>query len=450
ILESLPEWVSGPLRSGRAWKVLLRCWVASLVSFVILLPDASLRTIGVTGFFALLTSLLLPPYLPVQLTLFLLLTLLTGLLSGWGIGIGAMRAANAVRDQALVQEAGQQIRARCVFRLPFLPEADIYHMHAIFQADPSLAQSTAVFSGWFLDVRSTAVYGAFLGVGAFIFGLMRAYAPKLIFMSIFGTIALDVFCAVGPLFPSKRYTLLNSMVISVGCYMATVVVTTICIFPETMSHAAMDTVAAQLARVAQLIEMQDAVFAARPEDLTRQGPLIIRFKALRARIIAVQQQLMATSGFLALEFTYGRWSGVDVRGLEEPMVTLITRVGCLLNFDRLAGSSRLPTSSDPGDDAKDVESRTHDTHLLRQIHTRNAACEAAHALRPDDVLPVLDAATKELRSASGAALAAVRGTVELVNTTRWRRDRARDTACTTALDATTAHLHAAIDAFNDA
>lgn len=48
LLSSLPVWVAGPLQSPRAWKVLVRCWVATLASFIILLPNASLRTIGVT------------------------------------------------------------------------------------------------------------------------------------------------------------------------------------------------------------------------------------------------------------------------------------------------------------------------------------------------------------------------------------------------------------------
>lgn len=96
--------------------------------------------------------------------------------------------------------------------------------------------------------------------------------------------------AVGPLFPTKRYTLLNSMGISVGCYMAIVIVTTVLIFPETMSHAALDTVAGQLARVAQLIQMQDAVLEARPKESSRDGTLIQKFKGLRALVIGTQQQ----------------------------------------------------------------------------------------------------------------------------------------------------------------
>jgi hypothetical protein len=44
--------------------------------------------------------------------------------------------------------------------------------------------------------------------------------------------------------------------------MAIVIMTTLFIFPETMSHAALDTVAGQLQRIAQLIQMQDNVLGA--------------------------------------------------------------------------------------------------------------------------------------------------------------------------------------------
>ncbi|KAJ6610792.1 hypothetical protein B0H10DRAFT_2059028 [Mycena sp. CBHHK59/15] len=423
-LSFLPTWVSVPLQSPKAGKMLFRCWIASCASFIILLPNASLRTVGTTSFFAILCSLFLPPYLPVQLSIFLLSTLVTGLLMGWGLGVGAMRAANAVRDQALIQAAGAQIQASI-------------QANPAFQANPALAKTTAVFAGWFLDVRATAVYGVFLAVGAFIFGLMRAYAPKLIFMSIFGTIGpllspVDIFCTVGPLFPTKRYTLLNSTAISIGCYMAIALLTTLFVFPETMSHAIMDKVSAQLARVQTLIEIQDDVLAARPEELTPDALLIRKFKELRAAVIGAQQQLVATSGFVTLEFTWGRWSGDDVRSLEDPTIALITRVGA---------DSDASLSSDtrrPG----------HDTYLLRQIHTRNAAREATHSVRPDDVLPLLDSATRALRAESIAALAAVRGMIDHVNTTRWRRSNSVEAAARTeALDTAAARLTGAITAF---
>ncbi|KAJ7132494.1 hypothetical protein C8R44DRAFT_978049 [Mycena epipterygia] len=459
-LSVFPPWVSGPLTSPQAWKVLLRCWIAVFASFVILLPDASLRTIGTTSFFAIITSLFLPPYLPVQLTIFLLSTLMIGLLAGWGIGIGAMRAANAVRDQAHIQAVVGQIQASI-------------QANPVFQANPALAQTTAIFAGLFLDIRATAVYGGFLAIGAFIFGLIRAYAPKLLFMSIFGTIAIDIFCAVGPLFPTKRYTLLNSTAISIACYMGIAILTTLFVFPETMSHAMMGKLAEQLACVQKLVEVQDAVLTARPEDLAPDSPIITQFKALRARVISAQQQITATSGLMSLEFSWGKWNGDDVRSLDEPIVAVITRTVTLFNFDRLAGTSRLyaPVNSSPNspnssfsasasnptaepahpttDPARPADPHRHETYLLRQIHTRNALLEATHSVRPADVLPLLSAATRPLRTATIAALAAVRAHVVHVNRTRWRRDPAGDVACREALDAAGVILGDAVREFNE-
>ncbi|KAJ7775586.1 hypothetical protein B0H16DRAFT_1713170 [Mycena metata] len=433
VLSLFPLWVSGPLKSPQAWKVLLRCWIAVFASFVILLPNASLRTVGTTSFFALLTSLFLPPYLPVQFTFFLLSTLMLGLLAGWGIGIGAMRAANAVRNQAHIAAVAQQI------------EASI-KANPVFQANPALAQTTAVFAGLFLDIRATAVYGGFLAIGAFIFGLIRAYAPKLLFMSIFGTIAVDIFCSIGPLFPTKRYTLLNSTAISVGCYMGIAVLTTVFVFPETMSHAMMNKLVQQLARVQKMLEMQDDVFAAPPEALVPTAPLIVQFRALRTLVITTQQQVASSSGFLSLEFSWGKWNGDDVRSLEDPTVTLITRVSSLLNFDRLAGTSLLGPLSDLPPSSTSVAStahttpagladtRWHETHLLRTIHTQNIALEAQHSVRPAHVFPLLDTATRDLRFAIINALTAVRGGIANANGARWRRNAARDAESAQKLD----------------
>ena len=46
-------------------------------------------------------------------------------------------------------------------------------------------------------VRASVMFGVFLGIGAMIFALVRAYSPRFIFFSIFGTITLDIFCVRG-------------------------------------------------------------------------------------------------------------------------------------------------------------------------------------------------------------------------------------------------------------
>lgn len=42
----LPTWAVTNLRSPRSRKIWLRCWIASWVAYVILLPNASLRELG--------------------------------------------------------------------------------------------------------------------------------------------------------------------------------------------------------------------------------------------------------------------------------------------------------------------------------------------------------------------------------------------------------------------
>jgi hypothetical protein len=75
------------------------------------------------------------------------------------------------------------------------------------------------------DTHSSVMFGVFFGIGAFFFAVsdlplesldprltigvrqvVRAKAPPLAFMSIFGTIVLDVMCSYAPLFPFKYYT----------------------------------------------------------------------------------------------------------------------------------------------------------------------------------------------------------------------------------------------------
>lgn len=58
--------------------------------------------------------------------------------------------------------------------------------------NPDVAYRSTIFHGNFLDARSTVVFGVFLGVGTFFFGLIRAAAPKLMLLAIFGTIVVDV------------------------------------------------------------------------------------------------------------------------------------------------------------------------------------------------------------------------------------------------------------------
>jgi hypothetical protein len=272
-LDLLPPWISTNLRSLKAWKVMFRCWVACWVVFLLILPDKSLSALGTTAFFAIITSFFLPPSFPVQIFIILISTLLLGVMVSWGLGVAAMRAANAVRNQGHIKLVVQEIESS-----------------ALGRANPTGALSAAVFKGLFLDTNASAVYGCFFGLGVFVFGLVRAYAPKLQFFGIFGTIGLDIFCTVGPLFPTPRYTILNSLLKSVASYMAIAILATVFVFPETMNHLCLSIMSGQVAKAKGLMSLQDEVLDADVKDLATGTPLSTKITGGRGAIIGAQQQ----------------------------------------------------------------------------------------------------------------------------------------------------------------
>lgn len=132
--------------------------------------------------------------------------------------------------------------------------------------------------------REVIVYGVFLATGVAFFAFVRAYAPRLSLLAIFGTIVLDIFCvrspsnpylskltqmplqSFGPLIPAASYTIVSSFLISTSCYAAIALASIILIFPETLQHAYLDSVETLLKSMATFIEFQDNVLALKNSD----------------------------------------------------------------------------------------------------------------------------------------------------------------------------------------
>ncbi|KAK0186249.1 hypothetical protein F5146DRAFT_1065188 [Armillaria mellea] len=395
----LPTWVSKNLRSKRSWKMMVRSCVACWAAYLIMLPNASLRTLGTAGFFALLTSLFVPPYLPVQLFSFIMTTVEVGLLLGWGIGAAAMRAANESRDPSVLQASMAVLNASIA-------------ANPVFQANPALAKTTAIYHGVFLDTRASVVYGCFLGLGAFVMGLFRAYAPTLIFLSIFGTIAIITY---GPLFPSARYTLTKSMAISVS----------------------------------YIVENQDEVLRTPPEHLiSEHSPLIQESKAARATVVLSQQQLMATSRFIHLEFSYSRWNGDDVLDLLEPLLALVTRVAGLQSFSQLICMSQHLFERFHSESTTTIP-ETSDGYLLRQFHERNDTIETEHKVHISEVLPIIDRSTGPLRQAISKGIEVIKQSLNHINKNRWSRNPDMDAQTRVELDKAIEELQSTLGEFKN-
>ncbi|KAL5494924.1 hypothetical protein ACEPAI_386 [Sanghuangporus weigelae] len=441
ILGMAPAWISDNLRSARSWKLLARCWVATWATLIVMLPNKSLTTLGNTAFFGILVSLIIPPSMPVQMFFFAVTLLLIGQLLGWGLGSAAMKAATSARDQVVLRstyEAAEQTAATA--------------------ANPDVAFRLEIFEGIFLDARSTVVYGVMLGVFSFMFGLGRAYRPRLALLVIFGQIVLNIFCTFGPLFPNTQFMIVTSFLVSTSVYFAIGIVCCVLIFPETMNHSYLVAVEALLGQLKGYGQLYEAVLEMSPEDIiVDPNGVVDRCAKQRISLVLAVQNLEQKSGLINAEFSYGRWNGSDARTLEEPLRVLVARMTSFYSYPKLLHKtsprslSRSTTNSEdtarPSSTVNSMEEIAGDTELLRQLHSRRFALEAEKNVRMADISPILFSSTAELRTACLEGLDAAQDMIKQVNRRRWERGsqtvEEKEAALTKALD----RLRASVDAF---
>lgn len=123
-------------------------------------------------------------------------------------------------------------------------------------------------------------------------------------MSIFGTIAIDIFCVrhpnihplvlispqtIGPLFPFTQYNLLNSLLIPVSMYIAIAIVVTILVFPRTAHHTYLGTVTRLLGQIKLLLEAQEELLTSVPGSIDPGSPKILHLRATRVSMFTIHQ-----------------------------------------------------------------------------------------------------------------------------------------------------------------
>ena len=94
----------------------------------------------------------------------------------------------------------------------------------------------------------------------------------------------------GPLFPFPQYTLLNSMLTSIACYVAIALVFIIFAFPETMNHSYLDSSADLLDKLQGILALQDDVLRADPHELADGTPLATKTIMARVGMLTQLQQ----------------------------------------------------------------------------------------------------------------------------------------------------------------
>lgn len=123
-------------------------------------------------------------------------------------------------------------------------------------------------------------------------------------MSIFGTIAIDIFCVrhsnihrlflilpqtIGPLFPFTQFNILNSLLIPVSMYLAIAVVVTIFVFPRTGHYAFLGTVTLLLGQMKVLLDAQEDLLTSAPGSIAPGSPKALQWRATRVSMFTTHQ-----------------------------------------------------------------------------------------------------------------------------------------------------------------
>ncbi|KAJ7083884.1 hypothetical protein C8R44DRAFT_862351 [Mycena epipterygia] len=405
------SWVLPAVRTRRTLKTWLRCVLALAGAMTLLVDNATLNSMGQAGFFAAIVAVLLPPSLALSVFVFASATLLIGMLLGWAWGAAIMAAAHAAQNKTWL--AAREAAAEKLL-VPGI--------------DPALQLRILVFKGFFLSPRTSAVYGALFTLGTFVFGALRARAPKLQLLCLFGTIVLDVVATTGPLLPTPMYTLPELFLRPTAYYLAIAITSLVLVFPQSLNCVWLTTLDGGVFGPAKsILSLQATALDTRPSD--REAWAGVGGEAASARA-ALGGGLAALSGHIALidlEVSVGRLGPADLKRLAPEVRGLGLRVAGLMAFHTAVATGHLDDavadalSGDKNQDGNNENGKNKPSHESRFARRRRLIREreAQHGHDLDTLVPILASASAPLRAASEDAAATLRAWFVDCNQRRW-------------------------------
>ncbi|KAJ7474206.1 hypothetical protein FB451DRAFT_1248307 [Mycena latifolia] len=398
-------WVVPALKTPRTLKTWVRCVLVLAAAIVLLVDHTTLNTMGQAGFFAAIVAVMLPPSMALSVFVLASITLLFGMLFGWAWGAACMAAGLSVQDKALL--AARQVAAQ---------------KSLVSGIPPALQIQSLVFHGAFLDTRSSAVYGAMFFVGTFFMGAVRAKAPKLTLLSIFGTIVMDVFSTTGPLLPTAQYTLAKIFLIPTCYYLAIAIAALIVVFPESLNHIWLTTLdQAFFGPALAMLSLQATALGTRPSDHEAWAGVTEKVAATRAGLGAGLAGLAAQIGLIDLEISVGRLGPGDLKRIAPEIRALGFRASGLLAFQTAVATgnhddARISASASPSPSAAPSIAEHSRFARRRRVITER---ETRHGHGLDNLVPILASASAPLRTAAEGAFGALRAWFRDCNAGRW-------------------------------
>ncbi|KAF8798312.1 hypothetical protein BYT27DRAFT_7177807 [Phlegmacium glaucopus] len=399
-------WVADAIRSPRTIKTWLRVCVVLVVVLVLLVDNETSNTQGHAAFFSVIVALMLPPTFALSIFVMAVLTLFFGILVGWAWGSAAMAAGLAVRSSTLLARQQQKLQSSLVQGVPISQQIQSQTFHGIF-----------------LDPRTSAVYGAFLFIGMFALGSLRAYAPSLALLSIFGGIVLAVICATGPLLPTAQYTLPKLFIIPTCYYVAVAIVCLILIFPDSLSHIWLTSLKQDFwTHILDLLRMQSEALSSVPSDRETWKDITSRANEVRGKLTEGTDALSKQISLINLDCSVGRLGPTDLRQMNTKLKSAMFRATGLNSFQNFVNDTNLADEEEEKtvellsrDDATPEMATNPYQTMRRNIRER----EIQHGHDLDSLVPILASSSADLRSACENGVTCVMDWFQECNSRRW-------------------------------
>ncbi|CAI0654532.1 unnamed protein product [Colletotrichum noveboracense] len=393
----LPAWLDH--FNAKDLKVLFKCSLAVWILTLFIFIKATLAVTGQAVFFGCIVLFMMPPSGVVLIHILSGLMICVGLAIGWAWGAITMKAALATR-----------------------PQADLMRQFQELQQSPNAGQpdflQIAIFEGRLLDVRVTATYFCMMGLFVYLMARIRVAAPNMTLVGIFALITADIYLTSAPTIPTFQGTIPKSMLIPVGIAVGIGAFCNVAIFPQSTSEIVLDGMADLLSPMKGFVKALTWQLANRQSRFSFD-----RLSQLKSQLAMAQKSLGSSVGFLALDFSFRKWSPEDVQSLQDPLRQVSVAFNGLLQLfvtmeEKSLKASALTEAAMALEDQKDSGNKQRPLayHIARAIDLRDSVKHPDTEKMLDKTLDVVSSTAQPLLGALGQALDVIVSALQGVST----------------------------------
>ncbi|KAG2070593.1 hypothetical protein BDR04DRAFT_1198344 [Suillus decipiens] len=272
------------------WKPVIRSALAAWISVVIFVIPKIENLLGQAAFLIIIASFLSPPSDPFMAVLEREIILLVFVALGWGWVCLGLMFANLARTQ-------------------IVPDASI----------------RTIITGEYIEAGPTVIMGVFLFIGSVTFLYIKARlgpGPFLI-ASVFGCICVDISFTTAVLFPYPYYKIGQMIILPVAFHSAISLITSILIFPQSVSSLFTTCLQGAIAPLATVISLHRSHLL---EDVTSSAFSYTQITDATNKAENALPTLAAAARLLKADIVYARFAPTDYHELHAIARKLMVQV----------------------------------------------------------------------------------------------------------------------------